>query len=439
VSVVVRAGERGGRAEGRRADAGRPGGSAPGRPGGSAPGRLGGILVVEVGLAIALGLVALGPGLLPLAGVVLSAALVAGTVRVRGELVGTWAVLAVRHRLRARDAAADGAASDDRHTDPDPDADPTPGGLDLGALDAALGEVVVVDGRDHDGRPVAFAGADDGTWSAVLVPDAEELPLLLDASGPSGREDSGSVAGFPLAALAGTLSDRGVVLDALTVVRHVRPGGADSPAREAHREVLGPLADAAHRSAWLVVRLDPDRCPAAIAERGGGVLGARRALVGALARISRVLADRDLPVRPLDRAGLRDAVATAAATDLDDGSGGVTERWDAVVVGEVGHAAWDATDLRIPAGTHLDLDDLAAPDAATTVALALLPDRADHGGEPAVSLGARVRVSARTPDELAVAGRAVVAAGRARGLRLEPRHGRQAAALRATLPYGGST
>ena len=229
-----------------------------------------------------------------------------------------------------------------------------------------------------------------------------------------------------------------MVLDALTVVRHVRPGGADSPARQAHREILGPLADAAHRSAWLVVRLDPDRCPGAVAERGGGVLGARRALVGALARITRALADRDLPVRPLDREGLRDAVATAAATDLDDGTGGVTERWDAVVVGEVGHATWDATELRVPAGSRLDLDDLAAPDAATTIALALLPDQADPGAEPTVGVAARVRVSARTPDELAAAGRAVVAAGRARGLRLEPRHGRQAAALRATLPYGGS-
>jgi type VII secretion protein EccE len=390
------------------------------------PGRLGGILLVEIGMAVALGLVALAPGLLPLAGVVLSAALLAGLVRVRGELVGTWALLALRHRLRGRDATEDAT---------DPDEGRARHGLDLGPLDAALGEVVVVEDRDHDGRTVAVAGADDGTWSAVLVPDAEELPLLLD---PSATAAPGPVGGFPLSALAGTLADRGVVLDALTVVRHLRPGGADSAARQAHREVLGPLADAAHRSAWLVVRLDPDRCPGAVAERGGGVLGARRALVGALARISRVLADHDLPVRPLDRDGLRDAVATAAATDLDDGTGGVTERWDAVVVGEVGHAAWDATELRIPAGSRLDLDDLAAPDAATTVALALLPDQADPGTEPTVGVAARVRVSARTPAELAAAGRAVVAAGRARGLRLEPRHGRQAAALRSTLPYGGA-
>ncbi|MDT7744205.1 MAG: hypothetical protein QOE59_3283, partial [Actinomycetota bacterium] len=144
MSVVVRSGP-GGR-DGRE-DGGRRGGA------GAVPGRLGGILVVEVGLAVALGLVALRPGLLPLAGVVLSAALVAGLLRVRGELVGTWAGLALRHRLRARDApSTDGSAAA-------ADEDREPGGLDLGPLDAALGEVVVVDGRDHDGRPVAFAGA----------------------------------------------------------------------------------------------------------------------------------------------------------------------------------------------------------------------------------------------------------------------------------------
>ncbi len=393
---------------------------------GRTPERLGGILVVEVGAAVALGLLALRPGLLPLAGIVLSAALVAGLVRVRGELVGTWVLLALHHRARPRVAVGQPA---------EPVPDDEGAGLDLGPLDTALGEVVVVDGRDHDGRPVALARAGDGTWSAVMVPDTDDLPLLLDpAPGPDL-----DVAGFPLTALAGTLCDRGVVLDALTVVRHVRPGGADSPARQAHREVLGPLADVAHRSAWLVVRLDPDRCPGAVAERGGGVLGARRALVGALARIARVLADRDLPVRPLDRSGLRDAVATALAADLDRAPGGVVERWDAVVVGEVGHATWDATDLRVPPGGHLSLDDLAAPGAATTVALALLPEQTDPRADPPVGVAARVRVSARTPDELVEAGRAVVAAARVRGMRLEPLHGRQAAGLRATVPLGGLT
>jgi type VII secretion protein EccE len=396
-----------------RAAGGR--GPVDGRLPGAGPVRLGGLLLVEVGLAAALGLLGLGAGL-PAAGVVLSLALVAGLVRVRGELVGTWAVLALRHRLRSREAAGGPG--------PEPAA-----GLDLGPLDPAIGEVTVVEDRDHDGRPVAVAGADDGTWSAVLTVDPDDLPLLIDAP----------PRGLPLAALAGTLADRGVVLDALTVVRHLRPGGADSPARQAHREVLGPLADAAHRGAWLVVRLDPARCPGAVAERGGGVLGTRRALVGALARIGRVLAEAELPVRPLDREGLRDAVATAAAADLDRTPGGVTERWDAVVVGEVGHASWAAVDLQVPPGGHLDLDDLAAPDAVTTVALALLPDEDLPDGDPAVGVAARVRVSARTPEALTAAGAAVVAAARAHGMALEPLHGRQVAGLRGTLPLGGLT
>ncbi|MFC5065715.1 type VII secretion protein EccE [Actinomycetospora atypica] len=390
------------------------------RPGEPSLGPLpvGGTVLVGVGLALALGLLALDPGLLPLAGVLASAALVAGLVRVRGELVGTWAALALRHRLRRRELAP--APPDE--------------GLGLPALDAGLGPLTVVDGRDHDGRPLALLGDEHGAWSAVLAPDVEELPLLLDPPDAGGRGADwvgAGVGGFPLPALADTLHDRGVVLDAVTVVRHVRPGADDGPARDAHREVLGPLADAAHRSSWLVVRLDPDRCPGAVAERGGGVLGARRALVGALARIGRVLADAGVPVRPLERDGLREAVALAAGVDLDRTPGGTQERWDAVVVGEVGHATWVATALG-PDAAPLDLDALVAGDAVGTVALALVAD----DGPDEVGADLHVRVTARTPEAITEAGRRLVAGARGRGLRLEPLHGRHGAGLRATLPLG---
>jgi type VII secretion protein EccE len=378
--------------------------SRPGEPA-LGPVPLTGVLLAELGLVLALGLLAVGAGL-PLAGIVLSSALVAGLVRVRGELLGTWAVLALRHRARPREVPG---------SDPDD-------GLGLSALDAALGPLDVVDALDHDGRAVALLGGADGAWSAVLAPDPDELPLVLDPP------DDGS-GGLPVGALAAALSDRGVVLDALTVVRHVRPGAADGPARAAHREVLGPLSDAAHRSVWLVVRFDPQRCPDAVADRGGGVLGARRALVGALARIGRVLADHGTFVRPLDRADVREAVAVAAGTDLDRTAGGVQERWDAVVLGEVGHATWAATSL----GPALDLDALVAPDAVSTVALALVA--ADDPGE--VGLDLHVRVTGLGPSDVVAAGRDLVATARARGVQLEPLHGRQSAGLRATLPGGG--
>lgn len=396
---------------------------------GSGTPALRGIVVVEAGLALGLVLLTLDRGLLPLAGVVLALALLAGLVRVRGELVATWPALALRHRWRRGH----------RHRGTPAGAGP----LDLGALDAALGPLDVVDGRDHDGRPVALVGGEGGTWSAVLAPDRRELPPLLDPPGP----------GFPLEALAATLSDRGVVLDALVVVRHVRPPASPSVAREAHREVLGPLGDAARRAAWLVVRLDPARCPGAVAARGGGAIGARRALVGALARIGRVLGDHGVPARPLDREDLRDALALAAACDLDPGSSPtapraatVDRRFGTVVVGEVGHCGWAVSALpddsggaggNGAAGPVLDLDDLVAPDAPTTVALALAPDDdGTHDSRPAATVAVTVRVSGRTPDEVAGAGRDLRARARAAGVRLDPLHGRQVEALVATLPLG---
>lgn len=368
-----------------------------------------GVLLAQVGLALALGLLALGAGL-PVAGVVLSLALVAGLVRVRGELVGTWAVLALRHRARPREVPG---------TDPDD-------GLGLPAVDAVVGPLDVVDTVDHDGRPVALLGGEDGAWSAVLVPETDELPLLLEP--PDGGPDGGP-GGLPVGALAGTLSDRGVVVDAVTVVRHVRPGASAGPARDAHREVLGPLSDAAHRSTWLVVRFDPQRCPEAVTARGGGVLGARRALVGSLARIGRVLADHGVPVRPLDADGVREAVAVAAGVDLDRTPGGVQERWDAVVLGEVGHATWAAAALP----EAFDLDALVAPDAVSTVALALVAE--DDPAE--VGLDLHVRVTGLGPTDVVTAGRDLVATARARGVLLDPLHGRQSSGLRATLPLGG--
>ncbi|GLZ50781.1 type VII secretion protein EccE [Actinomycetospora sp. NBRC 106378] len=375
-----------------------------------------GVLLAQVGLASALGLLALGAGL-PVAGVVLSLALVAGLVRVRGELLGTWAVLALRHRARPREVPG---------SDPDE-------GVGLPAVDAAVGPLVVVDTVDHDGRAIALLGGEDGAWSAVLVPETDGLPLLLDPpDGGAGGEDGvgGGPGGLPVGALAGTLSDRGVVVDAVTVVRHVRPGAPTGPARDAHREVLGPLSDAAHRSTWLVVRFDPQRCPEAVTARGGGVLGARRALVGSLARIGRVLADHGVPVRPLDGVGVREAVAVAAGTDLDRTPGGVQERWDAVVLGEVGHATWSAAALP----EAFDLDALVAPDAVSTVALALVAE--DDPAE--VGLDLHVRVTGLGPTDVVTAGRGLVAAARARGVHLDPLHGRQSSGLRATLPVGGA-
>ena len=88
--------------------------------------------------------------------------------------------------------------------------------------------------------------------------------------------------------------------------------------------MLGPLPCLARRDAWLVARLDPTRCPAAVAERGGGTVGAHRALLGALAQrgVTRVLAEGGAGIAAgLLRAGLVDRIAWFHAPGVMGGDG----------------------------------------------------------------------------------------------------------------------
>jgi type VII secretion protein EccE len=378
---------------------------------------LAGVVVLEAGLAVAVALVALDRGLAPLAGVVLSAALLVGLLRVRGRWLVQWLGLALRYRLRVREREAEPLAAD---------ADAR-----LRTLRLLTGDLAVAHARDHDGREVGLLGHAGG-WSAVLALDptgADGGAGLVAGDAPMGA------ASFPLAALAGTLADRGVVLDAISAVWHCRPVTDDTPAAAAYREVLGPLPPVSRREAWLVVRLDPARCPDAVAERGGGVVGAHRAVVGALARITRVLADHDTAVRPLGADEVLDAAVEAA--DADGPGDRLEEHWRAVVVGEVGHAAFGVT--RWPADAAPErLTDLTAIAARTcTLALTLEPDATTDATEGStVGLRVTMRLTADTPGALEVAGRELVARGHALGVSLDPLDGQHAAALAATLPLG---
>ncbi len=409
---------------------------------------LAGVVVVEVGLAGAVALVALDRGLLPAAGIVLSLALLVGLLRIRGRWLVAWIGLAVRFRVRARVRDAEPAAleSGDAPATPGTAGDPR-----LRLLRLLTGDLTVARTRDHDGRDVGLV-AHGGAWSAVLA---------LDPAAPEGAggllADDAEVS-FPLGALAGCLSDRGVVLDALAAVWHCRPGGTDlddeSPAVAAYREILGPLPPVARREAWLVVRLDPARCPDAVAERGGGVVGAQRAVVGALARIGRVLGDHGLAVRPLTAEELLAAATTAAdAADPGATAGSLPDRleehWGAVVVGEVGHAAFAVTSWPTTAVPET-LTALTGTSArSVTLALTLEPDPAagpdagERGAGPRggttggpVGLRGTVRLTAATPSTLTDAGLELVHRARGLGVGLDPLDGQHAAGLAATLPLG---
>ncbi|WP_092777713.1 type VII secretion protein EccE [Actinokineospora terrae] len=389
------------------------------------------LVVLEVGVAIGLVLLAISTTLVYVAIGVAAVALVVAFLRWRGRWFTQWVGVTVRYSVRSHTrvskpaapvsieelAAADGSAV----TGPD---DPR-----VSLLRLAVPDLVVAHGVDHERRPLGMAWH-EGTWTAVLLVDP--APALVS--------QVGSTPSLPLGALAPCLEDRGVVLDAIQVIWHCYPGSAalppNSPALASYLEVLGPLSAAARRTTWVAVRLDPRRCPAAVRERGGGVVGAHRALIGALSRVRNALESRGVPTRPLDpdellKAGIASAELTAVA-----GSNtpvGLRERWTGVTAAGIGHASYAITGW--PQGkAATSLNALTGVRAlSATVAMSIAPG-ADEGQ---VGLRGLVRVSARTPDELSHADERLNAISDRLGITLTPLRGLQVAGLAATLPLGG--
>lgn len=387
------------------------------------------VVLLELGLAVVLVLLALDRGLWPVAvGVaVLGAGLALG--RRRGRWITQWALVVLRYRTRSHTrtytpaSAADGAAELARRSTT---------GL-VGAEDARVGllrllvpDLAVASRTDHEQRPIGLAWH-AGTWTAAVLLD----PVPEMVSPVSARTE------VPLSGLAGCLQDRGVVLDGIQVLWHCYPGSstlpAGAPALAAYHEVLGPLPAVARRSTWVMVRLDPRRCPEAVRERGGGVTGAHRALLGAVSRVRGVLDVAGLNSRVLDTDELLRAATSCAelgAAAAGDDEVGLQETWRGVTVGGVGH-----TSSALTGWTDGGLDVLTSVRAlSSTVALALSP-----GGEDgSVGLRGVVRLSARTPGELRAAKELLARRAGDAGIGLTPLDGQQAEAVGATLPVGGT-
>lgn len=389
------------------------------------------LVVVEVGLAIGLVLLAINEKLLYVSIGVTAVALIIAFMRWGGQWFTQWVGLSLRYSMRSHSRVANPtppssiesiAAAEDAVTGPD---DPR-----VNLLRLVVPDLVVAHGVDHERQQVGLAW-NDGTWTAVLL--VEPAPALIS--------QAGGAPSLPLSALAPCLEDRGVVLDSIQVIWHCYPGSAalpsDSPALSSYMEVLGPLQAAARRTTWVAIRLDPRRCPTAVRERGGGVVGAHRALIGALSRVRNALESQGVPTRPLDpdellRAGLSAAELTSVA-----GSGtrvGLQERKDSVTSAGIGHASYGISGW--PKGKITGtLNALSSVRAlSSTIAMSISPS-ADEGR---IGLRGVVRLSARNPRELDVAADRMKAISDRLNIDLTLLRGRQVSGLAATMPMGGT-
>nr|WP_240686913.1 type VII secretion protein EccE [Amycolatopsis suaedae] len=389
------------------------------------------LILLEVGLAIGLILLAIDMDLLYVSIGVLAVALILAFLRWGGQWFTQWVGLSLRYSMRSHTrvahpvppASLEAMATEDNTVTGADDAR-------VNLLRLVVPGLVVAHGVDHERQQVGLAW-DDGTWTAVLL--VEPTPALIN--------QADGAPSLPLSSLAPCLEDRGVVLDSIQVIWHTYPGSAalpsDSPALTSYMEVLGPLPAAARRTTWVAVRLDPRRCPSAIRERGGGVVGAHRALIGALSRVRNALESRGVPTRPLDpdellRAGLSAAELTAVA-----GSGervGLQERRTGVTAAGIGHASYAITTW--PKGRiTTNLNALTSVRAlSATVAMSISPS-SDDGR---IGLRGVVRLSARNPRELEAADNRLNSLADRVGISLTPLRGLQVAGLAATLPMGGT-
>lgn len=388
------------------------------------------LVVLEIGLAIGLILIAINQSLLYVGVGVLAVALIIAALRWRGQWFTQWAGLTLRYSFRSHDRV---------RTPPAPDAQGIatgevsvtgPEDARVSLLRLVVPDVVVAHGKDHELQEVGLAWH-DGTWTAVLL--VEPAPALIT--------QAGGAPSLPLSALAPCLEDRGVVLDSIQMIWHCYPGSAalpaDSPALTSYLEVLGPLPAAARRTTWVAIRLDPRRCPTAVRERGGGVVGAHRALIGALSRVRNALESQGVPTRPLSpdellRAGISAAELTAAVGDGSKVS--LKENWTSATAAGIGHASYAITNW--PKGKiTTTLNALTSVRTlSSTVAMSISP--ADDAGK--VGLRGVVRLSARNPRELDTADERLTSLAERVGVSLTPLRGLQIDGLAATMPMGGT-
>ncbi|RSN19187.1 type VII secretion protein EccE [Streptomyces sp. WAC 05977] len=389
------------------------------------------LVVLELGLAIGLVLLAIDMKLKYVAIGVLAFAIIIAFLRWGGRWFTQWAGLTMRYMFRSHDRVANPlppssieslAAEEDAVTGPDD--------ARVNLLRLAVPDLVVAHGVDHERQQVGIAW-NDGTWTAVLL--VEPAPALIT--------QAGGAPSLPLSALAPCLEDRGVVLDSIQMIWHCYPGSAalpsDSPALSSYMEVLGPLPAAARRTTWVAIRLDPRRCPAAIRERGGGVVGAHRALIGALSRVRNALESQGVPTRPLDPDELlRSSISAAELTAVAGSQGkvGLQERWTGVTAAGIGHASYAITSW--PKGKISgSLNALTSVRAlSATVAMSISPS-ADEGK---IGLRGIVRLSARNPRELDAADQRLQGISDRLGVTLTPLRGLQISGFSATLPIGGT-
>lgn len=283
------------------------------------------------------------------------------------------------------------------------------------------------------GEPVGVIG--DGTFlTAVIQLDARSEPL---------REPR-QAHPLPVGAVASALFDTQVPVASVQLISHSRPAPAPHLPRQSlsarSYQTLGGDVPA-QRTTWAAVRLDPEQAQGAVEARGGGQVGAQRALLTAVQRVASQLEGAGFEATILSEPELITALGTACM---------ITQV--AVNPAAAAHRRTEETRRywRCDGGWHttywLDkpptLSDRTSPDffaavgslpaLSTSVAVNL-----SKGTGDAVAFSCFVRIAAGSENQLTEAGKQLEQKAGQAGAGLTRLDGEQLPGLVATVPLGG--
>ncbi|MFJ3879645.1 type VII secretion protein EccE [Streptomyces sp. NPDC090077] len=396
-------------------------------PGRFGPFRLQQLVLLQLAAAALLVSWVVRPLLLVPAGVLAVALALLALVRRRRRSLPEWIGGALALRARRRGAAA--------RTVP---AGTEPGLAPLVEADPALRTTSF---GDRDRRPVGLVG--DGTFlTAVVQVDADATALRPDrAERP-----------LPLSLVRDALEVDGIRLESAQLVQHTQPAPAPHlPARSTAALNYAPLqaltGAPAVRLTWIALKLDPERCPEAVAARGGGLAGAQRCVVRVADQLAGRLAGAGFRATLLTEQELTGALATSSCANpmaitragRSAGTGRRTEETP---------RTWRCDDRRhttywmgrwpLLGGTGAGLPQFAAlltslPALATNFSLTMAP-----AGRHGVALTGYVRITGRSDEELAAARRELERTARGVRAGLVRLDREQVPGLLASLPLGGA-
>ncbi|MET7768671.1 type VII secretion protein EccE [Nocardia sp. NPDC005366] len=203
---------------------------------------------------------------------------------------------------------------------------------------------------------------------------------------------------LPLTEIARCLDQFDVELAGIDVIATGARTAGTGAAAHLYDRILGPLPAIAHRTCWLVLRLDPVANAAAVDKRGGGAEGALRTMIIATRRVANRLATHHIDA------------AILTATEMNSAVRELTHGFDPLTVTETGrglsseHRHLTHYQLTAPMLGSSGLADIwATSSLSTTVTLRLHPGarRAARIGDKAgtVVLNAVVRFDTATPPE----------------------------------------